>query len=73
VLRRHCDDVGRDYDEIRTTITAGPPGTPDELVHQLADYAAVGVDLAIVTPPTGSPAAWIDGMAPAVPQLADLG
>jgi len=27
----------------------------------------------MVTPTTGSPAAWIDGMAPAVPQLAELG
>ena len=25
VLRRHCDDVGRDYDEIRKTVTANNP------------------------------------------------
>jgi hypothetical protein len=30
------------------------------------------VHSAIVTPTTGSPARWIDGMAPAVAQLADL-
>ncbi len=73
VLRRHCDDVGRDHAEIRTTITAAPPESSDDLVHQLADYAALGVDLAIVGPRTGTPAAWIDSMAPAVPQLAELG
>jgi len=77
VLRRHCDDVGRDYDEIHTTILANnprpQPETRDEFVRQMADYAKLGVRTAIVTPTTGSPAAWIDGMAPAVPRLADLG
>jgi hypothetical protein len=36
-------------------------------------FAKLGVQTAIVTPTTGSPAAWIEGMAPTVPQLADLG
>jgi hypothetical protein len=31
------------------------------------------VDTVIVTPTTGSPAAWIEGMAPAVPKLSELG
>jgi hypothetical protein len=39
----------------------------------MAGYAKLGVRTVIVTPTTGSPAAWIDGMAPAVPQLAELG
>jgi hypothetical protein len=38
----------------------------------MAGYAELGVHAVIVTPTTGSPAAWIDGMAPAVPQLAEL-
>jgi hypothetical protein len=38
----------------------------------MADYAKLGVATAIVTPTTGSPAAWIDGMAPAVRALAEL-
>ena len=77
VLRRHCDDVGRDYDDIRKTLLANNPRpTPDdvdEFVAQMADYAKLGVHTAIVTPTTGSPAAWIDGMSPAVGKLADLG
>ncbi|WP_063048933.1 LLM class F420-dependent oxidoreductase [Nocardia arthritidis] len=77
VLRRHCDDVGRDYDEIRKTIIANnprpSPENRDDFVRQMADYAKLGIDTAIVTPTTGSPAAWIDGMAPAVAQLAELG
>ncbi|WP_024803704.1 LLM class F420-dependent oxidoreductase [Nocardia sp. BMG51109] len=76
VLRRHCDEVGRDYGEIRKTITANnprpSPETRDEFVRSMADYAALGVDAVMIIPTTGSPAAWIDAMAPAVPQLADL-
>jgi F420-dependent oxidoreductase-like protein len=77
VLRRHCDDVGRDYDEIRKTVTANnprhTPETRDAFVAQMADYAKLGVQTAITTPTSGSPAAWIDGMAPAFQQLAGLG
>ncbi len=77
VLRRHCDDVGRDYAEIHKTIIANNPRprpeTRDEFVRSMADYAKLGVQTTIVTPTTGSPAAWIDGMAPAVAQLAELG
>ncbi|MEV0342639.1 LLM class F420-dependent oxidoreductase [Nocardia sp. NPDC050713] len=77
VLRRHCDDLGRDYDRIRKTIMANnprpTPDTRDEFVREMADYAKLGVHTVIVVPTTGSPAAWIDGLAPAVPQLADLG
>lgn len=76
VLRRHCDDVGRDYDDIRKTIMPNNPRpTPDnrdEFVREMAAYAKLGVHAAIVTPTTTAPAAWIDAMAPAVPQLADL-
>jgi F420-dependent oxidoreductase-like protein len=77
VLRRHCDDAGRDYDAIRKTVLANnprpTPETRDEFVRAMADYAKLGVRTAIITPTTGSPAAWIEGMAPAVPQLAELG
>lgn len=47
--------------------------TRDDFVRDMAAYAAVGVQTAIVTPTGGSPAEWIDGMAPAVARLADLG
>ncbi|MEV5648612.1 LLM class F420-dependent oxidoreductase [Nocardia sp. NPDC052254] len=77
VLRRHCDDAGRDFDTIRTTIMASnprpTPDTRDEFVRAMADYAKLGIDMAIVTPTTGSPAAWVDDIAPAVRQLAELG
>ncbi|MCP2288938.1 LLM class F420-dependent oxidoreductase [Nocardia amikacinitolerans] len=77
VLRRHCDDLGRDYDRIRKTIMASnprpTPDTRDEFVRAMADYAKLGVHTVIIVPTSGSPAAWIDEIAPVVPQLADLG
>jgi F420-dependent oxidoreductase-like protein len=77
VLRRHCDDVGRDYDAIRTTVMVNnprpEPETLDEFVASMAEFAQLGVHTAIVSPTTGSPAAWIDAMSPAVGKLAELG
>lgn len=74
VLRRHCDEVGRDYDTIRKTVLAGSPNPDerDEFVRRMAGFAELGVHTAIIMPPSGSPAAWIDSMAPVVPRLAEL-
>jgi F420-dependent oxidoreductase-like protein len=76
VLQRHCDDVGRDFGEIEVTILANnprpEPETRDEFVRSMDDYVKLGVHTAIITPTSASPAAWIDGMAPAVKQLAEL-
>ncbi|WP_054813539.1 LLM class F420-dependent oxidoreductase [Nocardia arizonensis] len=77
VLRRHCDEADRDFDTLRITMMANnprpTPDTRDEFVRAMADYAELGVHQVIVVPTTGSPAAWIEDMAPAVAQLADLG
>lgn len=63
VLRRHCDEVGRDFAEIRKTVLTritlsraggdvGPSGertvTVDEAVEALGRLADVGVDTAVV-------------------------
>ncbi|PXY24830.1 LLM class F420-dependent oxidoreductase [Prauserella coralliicola] len=75
VLRRHCDDVGRDYDEIRKTVLVHDPQPDDrdEFVRAMVPFAKLGVHAAIVMPPGGAPAAWIDRVAPVVGQLAELG
>ncbi|RDI67464.1 LLM class F420-dependent oxidoreductase [Nocardia pseudobrasiliensis] len=77
VLRRHCAAADRDYNTIRITVLANnprpTPDTRDEFVRAMADYAKLGVHTVIVTPTTGAPAAWIEGMGPAVRQLAELG
>ncbi|KRE26880.1 LLM class F420-dependent oxidoreductase [Mycobacterium sp. Soil538] len=76
VLRRHCDGAGRDYGSIRKTITVHDPSpapdSRDEFVRAMAEYARLGIDMAIVMPPGGKPAAWIDGIAPAIKQLTEL-
>jgi alkanesulfonate monooxygenase len=48
VLRQHCEDVGRDYDEIKKTVITrldpGPRGErANEVLEQLAGWAALGV------------------------------
>lgn len=77
VLRTHCDTAGRDYDEITKTILyqgdALRRGAHDEFVAEMAGYAGLGVDTAIVLPPGDAPARWIDReCAPVVPRLASL-
>ncbi len=44
VLRAHCDDVGRDYDEIEKTamIGVGPDSTPEELAPTVSALAELG-------------------------------
>ncbi len=78
-LRRHCDDLGRDYDSIsKTMIASNPRPTPenrDAFVASMADYARLGIQQVILTPRTGAPAAFIDGMHPrwpSSPTWADL-
>lgn len=54
VLRAHCDDVGRPYEEIeRTTLgTANLAATPaSELIDKLGEYAEMGVQHAIFNLP----------------------
>jgi len=78
VLRRHCDDVGRDYAQIRkTAIFAGDSirtGDLDAFSREVTSYAKLGIDTVIVSPPVPEPAPWIeDHAAPAVRRLAELG
>ncbi|MGH3169761.1 MAG: LLM class F420-dependent oxidoreductase, partial [Trebonia sp.] len=48
VLRQHCEELGRPYDEIKKTVIArldpGPRGErAGEVMEQLAGFAALGV------------------------------
>ncbi|PAZ14573.1 LLM class F420-dependent oxidoreductase [Streptomyces sp. SA15] len=75
VLRDHCEDVGRDYGTIRKTVLyMDPSGSLDGFPAAMAEYAALGIDEAIVAPPDGAPAQWIERhAAPAARALAELG
>jgi F420-dependent oxidoreductase-like protein len=64
VLRRHCDEVGRDYDEIRKTmlLLSGPlaQGDLDGFAAEVTELDKLGMDLAIVMPLTHEPDRWLD-------------
>lgn len=49
VLRGHCEDVGRDLSEIRTSVQVALPAdqSPEESAAQAATYAEAGVDLVL--------------------------
>jgi F420-dependent oxidoreductase-like protein len=77
VLRRHCDDVGRDETTIRKTIlymgSALAAGDLEGFLTEMAAYADAGIDEVIVMPAEGEPAAWIERCcASAAPRLAEL-
>ncbi|GAA1772795.1 TIGR03560 family F420-dependent LLM class oxidoreductase [Nocardioides hankookensis] len=78
VLRRHCDDVGRDYDEIQKTMVNGiggadPVADPDAFVAEMAGYAALGIELVTLMPPTDDPVGWTTAVCEGVlPRLAEL-
>jgi F420-dependent oxidoreductase-like protein len=78
VLRRHCDEADRSAADIRKTILAFggqalPAGDVDGFVGDMADYAKLGIEAAVVVPPGDRPAEWIERVcAPAAPRLAEL-
>ena len=77
VLKKHCEDVGRDPSEIRVTILHGGDdllsGDVDGFVEEMRGYAAVGVETVILRPPATSLAAWVrDDVTPAVARVAEL-
>jgi F420-dependent oxidoreductase-like protein len=76
VLRRHCDDLGRDYDGIRKTVVplAELPDDVDGLTKNLAAYADLGIDTVILRAPDGDLPGWLDRViAPVAGRLAELG
>ncbi|MGW5606260.1 LLM class F420-dependent oxidoreductase [Streptomyces sp. NPDC003753] len=77
VLRRHCDDAGRDYDIIRKTVTySGEPATVgdvDGFTSDISGYTKLGIDTVILAPRTGTTSPWMETfVAPAVRRLAEL-
>lgn len=64
VLRRHCDEVGRDYDSIEKTIggfgsgASDPVGNTESFLAQAEEYAKLGFTLFTITPPGEDPVGW---------------
>ncbi|GAB2458179.1 TIGR03560 family F420-dependent LLM class oxidoreductase [Nocardioides hungaricus] len=75
VLRGHCDDLGRDYDAIEKTMIAmgDPVADPDAFLASMGEYAALGISLVTLMPPTDDPVGWTTRVCEDVfPRLADL-
>ena len=78
VLRRHCDDAGRDYGDIAKTILyVGPAlaaGDRDGFVREMERYATLGVSEVAVMPHVDRAEDWVRADGPAlVAALAGLG
>jgi F420-dependent oxidoreductase-like protein len=74
VLRRHCDDVGRDMSTIQKTVmTPQRPTDADTFAKEMEQYAKLGFDTVILIPPGDAPAEWIESVgAPIAARLAEL-
>jgi F420-dependent oxidoreductase-like protein len=62
VLRRHCDDVGRDPAQIEVTALPMVPDDagPDALLRQAEEFAAVGVHTIVARSAQPEPARWLE-------------
>jgi alkanesulfonate monooxygenase SsuD/methylene tetrahydromethanopterin reductase-like flavin-dependent oxidoreductase (luciferase family) len=75
VLRRHCDDLDRDYDSIQKTAMAGldPLADRDGFLSRMEQFAAQGIELVTMQPVGPDPVAWttdvLDAIAPAISEL----
>jgi F420-dependent oxidoreductase-like protein len=74
VLRRHCDDVGRDYDELtKSVLHVRTWPTSEDFVGEMAEYAALGVDTVVLMPRGTDPASDVARLGERiVPRLAEL-
>jgi F420-dependent oxidoreductase-like protein len=75
VLRRHCDDVGTDYDAIEKTFMGrlDPVADPDAFLSSMGEYAALGIDLVTIYPTAGDPVAWTTSVVEdVVPRLSEV-
>jgi len=67
VLRRHCDDAGRDYDEItKSVLYFGGWPVPDGFVEEMKGFKALGVDTVVVMPRGPDPVKDIQALGPEV-------
>ena len=74
VLRRHCDDVGRDPSEIEVTTGFGlPESAPlDDVVRRAEELAGIGVHTALVAPGGEITRTLRDYYAPLIPRLREI-
>jgi F420-dependent oxidoreductase-like protein len=76
ILRRHCEEVGRDPSEIEVTAMyrdIAPGASADDVVRGAEALARVGVNTAITGSIGPDPAGWLEStFAPVVDRMADI-
>jgi alkanesulfonate monooxygenase SsuD/methylene tetrahydromethanopterin reductase-like flavin-dependent oxidoreductase (luciferase family) len=78
VLRRHCDDAGRDYARIEKTVGTGSvfsddtTASTDALLARLSELSALGFEHAMVAPRGPWTDAMIDAVASILPEVRAL-
>lgn len=77
VLRRHCDEVGRNADDIKKTILyvgdALSNRDPDRFLAEMADYAKLGITTVVVMPLDADPVAFVEWLGvDVIPRLSEL-
>jgi F420-dependent oxidoreductase-like protein len=75
VLRRHCDDVGRDYESIEKTMLVmdDPLQDTDAFLKSMQEYAALGISLITLAPLSEDPVGWTGSVCSDVlPRLAEI-
>jgi F420-dependent oxidoreductase-like protein len=75
VLRGHCDEAGRDYEEIEKTMMArgDSTGDPDGFLASMEPYAALGISMITMMPVGDDPVGWTTAMCEGVvPRLSQL-
>jgi F420-dependent oxidoreductase-like protein len=76
VLRRHCDDAGRDAAEIEVTalMNVDDYADPDTILTEAETLSAVGVQTVMARSTTPEPAKWLEEIwGPVIPRLATIG
>ena len=77
VLKRHCDELGRDFSQIKLTMMSGqlkPVDDPDGFLRSMEQYAKLGISLVEVAPGVApDPVAFVRKLEPLMPRLAAIG
>jgi F420-dependent oxidoreductase-like protein len=76
VLKKHCDDLERDFSEITLTMM-GPAQKaaedPEGFLRDMEQYSALGISLVELANVGPDPVAFVRGLEPMVPRLAAIG
>jgi alkanesulfonate monooxygenase SsuD/methylene tetrahydromethanopterin reductase-like flavin-dependent oxidoreductase (luciferase family) len=76
VLRRHCEDVGRDFDQIEVTALIGvaDDAGPDAILREAEALHKAGVNAIVIRAAGLEPSRWLEQQwGPVLPELAAIG